>query len=252
MISFDIETQPRPDEELIELLPPLDESDFEVGDFDESAVKVGNMKDPKKIAEKIEKAREDHRKKKESAGQRLEDAKEKQFAEFRGRAGLDAALSQVLAIGFYGKGFRCLSTDSLGEAEVLNRFWRHSAKAANQGRPMVGVNILEFDIPYLIRRSWIQGVEIPHQLVWDLDTKWPKFSDIFVDLGKRWLAGVHPSRAKWGFATLAAAFGTDGKPSDGVTGANFHEMWRTDRDAALAYLESDVKQPLVWAKAMGL
>ena len=59
-VVFDIETGPG-DAGLLEKLfaPPADLP--EVGEFDESAVKVGNLKDPAKIAAKIWDEQEKHR-----------------------------------------------------------------------------------------------------------------------------------------------------------------------------------------------
>lgn len=49
-IVFDIETAPLPEEQIASMIPP----------FDEAEVKVGNIKDPALIAEKIAKAKEKH------------------------------------------------------------------------------------------------------------------------------------------------------------------------------------------------
>jgi hypothetical protein len=50
-IFYDIETGPLPEEELLALLPP----------FDPNQVKVGNLRDPLKISEKLREAEESHR-----------------------------------------------------------------------------------------------------------------------------------------------------------------------------------------------
>lgn len=254
MIVFDIETEPRPEEELRELCPPLDESQFEVGEFDPDQVKIGNLKDEAKIAAKIEKARADHEHLVATTDERLAQAREDQFAAFIAKAGLDASLSRVLVIGYYNphRDKFAYQDSSSSERILLRGFWELMARKFNDRESAIGVNIFDFDLPYLVRRSWVLGVEVPTHLVFDLHTKWPKFHPGFVDIGKRWLVGAYGGSARWGFACLAAAFGTDGKPDGETTGANFWQQWRTDRKSALQYLESDVRQPAIWAERMGI
>lgn len=251
MISFDIETEPRPEDELKELCPPLDESQFEVGEFDPASVKLGNMKDQKKIDEKIAKARAEHQKLKDTTHHRLADARAKHFGEFKSKATLNAALSKVLVIGYYSSNGKFVC-DSADEKILLENFWRIVSKKFDARQPAIGLNIHEFDLPFITRRSWINGVEIPIHMLTDLGTKWPKFHPRFIDVGKWWLAGAFSGSCKWGFDTLAAAFGTSGKAAGETTGKNFHEMWHSNQESAIEYLKADVMQPMTWAKCMGI
>ena len=116
-------------------------------------------------------------------------------------------------------------------------------------RRVVGVNIFTFDLPFMVRRSWSLGVQVPAIIVSGIDSKWPKWHQNFLDVGSCWLLGCSGSSTKWGFETLATAFGTDGKTED--IGAIWWEVWNEDRERALAYLRQDCVQPTIWAGRMG-
>lgn len=92
-IIFDIETAPLR-EDIIESLIP---------EFDPDSVKVGNLKDPTKIEEKIEQARENH------------------LQSYVNKAGLDARFSIPCAIGYIINGEVELHFDE--PRELINRFW---------------------------------------------------------------------------------------------------------------------------------
>jgi hypothetical protein len=66
VIVFDIETGPQPEDRLRELCPPW-EAPPHPGKFDAAAVKLGNLKDAVKIAEKIGAAQAAHEAARESA-----------------------------------------------------------------------------------------------------------------------------------------------------------------------------------------
>jgi len=113
-IAIDIETA------------PLDNA----GDmFDESAVKVGNLKDPEKIKAKIEQARE----------------------EFVDKAALNWTTGRITCI--------CLKNDDtedklLGsEEEILRNFWQ-----AVDGYQIITYNGHSFDMQFIIMRSLVNGV----------------------------------------------------------------------------------------------
>jgi len=253
MITFDIETQPLPDARLKEVCPPFDAAKFQLGEFDPKSVKIGNMRDPEKIKEKIDKMEEEHQAKLASLSEDLDKAQQDHFAAFKEKATLSAAYSSVLAIGIFEPPkdeFTCLSRSDQVEASLLLEFWSTAAECIRNSQWIIGVNIYDFDLPYLIRRSWINKVEIPVVIVSGLHTKWPKWHDRFVDLRRWWLAGSGQN-TKSSFAVMANAFGTAGKP-EGCEGKTFWQTWASDRQAALEYLEQDVRQPAIWADAMGV
>jgi len=247
MIVFDIETGPLPDEELQKLLPDFDETPFLVGEFDESSVKLGNMKDPAKIKEKIDAARSVHQEKAANAERAIADGKAAHWQDFKGKAALNPATGYVICVQ-YSNSEGEVFIDHAPEADILNRFWAEFSKQRLSGGKLVGLNILEFDLPFLVVRSWLLGVDVPMGVIerWKHRVNW---SEVFIDLRNEYLLGRSWSNCKSDFATLARVFGTPGKP-DGMTGADFAEMWVTDPEKAKEYAIQDVIQPIVWMQKM--
>jgi len=98
-IYFDIETGPLPIAELV--IPP----------FDPSQVKLGNIKNPDIIAEKIQRAEENH------------------VSDYIKHAALDALSGQVLCIGYRVEHEQpaVLCADADGEKAMLLQFWELEA-----------------------------------------------------------------------------------------------------------------------------
>lgn len=92
-VIFDIETEPLPVEEIEKRIP----------EFDPSAVKTGNLKDPVKIMEKIEQAQANH------------------LQSYIDKAGLEPTLSVPCAIGYIINGKVELHFDK--PKELINQFW---------------------------------------------------------------------------------------------------------------------------------
>ena len=266
MLVFDIETGSRPDDELRAVCDPFNPSTVAVptGDyhsFDESSVKLGNTKDPAKVAEKIEAARQAHEAgriefevAKANGPALLADAEKAYWDAIRNRAALSPVTGQVLAIGCYS-----VEKDKLAilgvdkpedEVDVINKFWRQFLTCKQQNRSLVGFNSNSFDLPFLVKRSWLLGVDVPSTL-FSPDGKY--LDRICVDLLARWRCGV------WGngdgnsikLAGLARFFGVGDKP-DGVIGADFARLWREDRERAKAYLVGDLKMTAACAARMGV
>jgi len=253
MIIWDIETGPQPDDRLRQIFGDPDVGIADPGQFDPSSVKVGNLKDAAKIKEKIDAAAAEHAALADSYPQRLAEAKAAAFAEFKSRAALSATTGQILCVGYHNP-----ETDKTAiydgankdgdtpEVRILGRFWAKFEECKQQKRPMIGLNIHDFDLPFIMRRSWILGVETPRGVL----TQGRFWCDTFIDLRKLWLCGQMANGTKSSFDELAAAFGTSGKPS-GISGGDFARLWEEDRATAIAYLENDLKQPAKWAAAMG-
>lgn len=205
--AFDIETGPLPDDQLPE--------------FDRDSVKLGNLKDPGKIAEKLDQA---------------EDA-------WRGKLALSPLTGRVLAIGWSqsDEGFSFVGDDD--EKEILQTFWLRWAELEHDR--VFGFNLFGFDLPFIARRSMLLGVAVPSAAI-DRRGYW---HHSFVDLARVWQFGDRQSYVK--LDVLAKAFGIQGK-TEGVTGADFARLWEKDRQKAIEYLHDDVR--IVWdlAEAMGL
>ncbi len=209
MIAFDIETGPASDEVLDKIAPRFDAP--------------ANWKDMDKIA--------------------LYQAEKKK--DWKERAALSAETGRVLAVGIavgdndddvvicYGK----------SEHETLMAWWKQfdALRRNDPTRKWVGHNIAKFDIPYLIRRSWVNGVTIPCTM--------PKVGrylpDTFVDTMQMWAMSDYQETV--GLDTLAKCFGVGEKTGHG---GDFFGLWLADRKKAIAYLSNDVRLTYRVAQAM--
>lgn len=252
MIFFDIETEGLPLEVLKQKLAPFDPSSLKglvTGEFDPSSVKLGNMKDQAKIDEKIAAAKAKHEEAVAKSDQMIAEGEQAYWDGIVERAALSATTGKVLVIGFYDddsdKVTALAETDQVNEAAVLRSFWQLAEDAIKNNQRMCGLNIFAFDLPFLIRRSWILDVDVPASIV--SGDKYVKWNPIFLDLRERWQLGDR--QAKSSFDELGRAFGTGGKP-DGVNGGDFARLWRDDRETAKQYLINDLKQPAQWALRM--
>jgi hypothetical protein len=132
MIVFDIETGPLPDEQLRPLCPDFVPPQHP-GEFDPSAVKVGNLKDAAKIQEKIEAARLAHQDLINEFGRQVEQARAAHWAEFVSKTPLSALTGRVLAIGYRSERatvIHHLDEDmDAGEAGLITQFWHRYRKS---------------------------------------------------------------------------------------------------------------------------
>lgn len=221
-LAFDIETGPA--DGIESLLPP----------FDPSEVKVGNMKDPALIAAKVAAAEAAHR------------------ANFISSAALAPESGKVLAIGYAVIGdegspavdFKAAIGD---ERELLGEFWgivRDSFQGRSERTLFVGFNIREFDLPFLVARSWILGVAVPP--VYQLRGRYPNWSSAFIDLRDLWVLGRNSGRSN--LDTVARALTGQGKSG---SGADFAADLASNPDQAIAYLRTDLELTCAVAVKMG-
>jgi predicted PolB exonuclease-like 3'-5' exonuclease len=244
-IIFDIETGPLPDERLFSIMPAF-EPPPRPGRFEPTDVKTGNLKDPGKIKEKIEAARFAHEEAVAQHEETVAAAELEHRAKIRDRAALDAATGQVLAIGMLSDSGEELlyHVGAEGEeAKVIERFWAMScpAKIVERGR-MVGFNSNRFDLPFLVRRSWLLGVPVPDGL-----RSGRYFDPRFIDLMDEWKLGDHGCSIS--MDRLCKALGLEGKNGDG---ALFYQTYAEDRLAALDYLANDLRMTMDVARALGV
>jgi len=249
MLSFDIETGPLGDDVLQRFIQPFNEVPFQPSKFDPDSIKTGKMK-PETAKAKIEGRRKEHEKQQAGLAAARSAAFEEYWHAFRSRAALEPTTGQVLAIGYHAADKKKSAISSGPEKEIIETFWRKYLHCKQSNRIMLGLNIHQFDLPFLVVRSWILEVDIPDGVYsfWKHRINW---SETFVDLRSVWLLGRSWSSAKSNFDTLAAAFETGGKP-EGVDGGQFAELWETDRKKAEEYLLSDITQPAEWAARMGI
>ena len=239
-LAFDIETGGLDDEVLRERLPSF-EPPPPPGPFDPAAVKCGNIGGPtsEKGKAKIAEARKAHADLVQRYAADVIAAQEKHFADFKSRAALDATTGRVVAIGFL-RDDQMESPDIIDcdqdEQAGLREWWDNVEDALHDRLPLIGFNVCHFDLPFLVRRSWLLGVPVPAGL-----RKGRYWSDLVVDLMQVW--NFH-GRELIGLDRLARAFGIAGKVTEAegteVSGAEFARLWRGNRKAAEAYLHQDV------------
>lgn len=220
-VAFDIETGPRPEPELRTL--------YTEPTYEEFAAAC------------------DARWKEETKRAKFEERKAGAWNSFVSRAALDATTGRVVAIGIVdGDGPRIIDCDE-DEAAGLAVWWRTVSECLLRSCPIVGFNLFHFDLPFLVRRSWILGVPVPAIRAGRY------YSAIFKDLMEVWQQG---GRELVSLDTLAKAFGVAPKVKEvngvAVSGAEFHRVWRENRPAAEAYLKRDLEIPAALAVRMGV
>lgn len=174
-LVFDIETGARPWDDIAQFYEPP----AKLGPFDPASVKLGNTKDPNKVAEKIEGARLAHA---EAVASEVADhVKHRQ--EWIGKAALSPITGRILAIG-YRSGDK-VRIDGRPEGLVLRAFWDIFRKEVEAKGRLIGHNIFEFDLPFLVARSWATGIAVPEGLL-DKGRYW---HPVFVDTMQRWACG---------------------------------------------------------------
>lgn len=261
-LVFDIETGPVAGERLEELFAgQFDETkvkgfDLIGTEFDPSAVKLGNLKDQAKIDAKIDAKRKEHEKAIAEATIAVAQAREDAWGSFCERAPLSPITGRVLAIG-YGRGEMPLDgwpqidvvSENSSEAAVLASFWAMFDGQIARGAKLIGHNIYGFDLPFLVRRSWLLGVPVPPEACNLSGGRW-QWSRTFVDTMTAWGCGVYGERISLDRA--AEFFGVTRKNGDG---ARFHVLFHgtpDERGQAIDYLANDLVMTWEVAEKVGV
>lgn len=254
LVIFDIETGPLPEEQLAVQFAERWQPPAHPGEFDPASVKYGNTKDPAKRAEKLADAQQAHA----AAVARYEAdaaaARSEAWASYAGGAALDATTGRVLAIGRLEVGGdnkpRIGSVHALPEDELLEKWWETVKRCLAAGYQMCGLWSHQFDLPFLLRRSWILGVDVPAGVRSKNGRYW---HDCFVDVAELWQCGNRQERCSMDH--LGRALGVGGKP-DGITGADFSRLFWSEQEAdrvkAFEYLANDLELTRKIAARMGL
>lgn len=194
---FDIETGPLPKEYLDAIKPEF--------------VANKTLKDPEKIKADLE-------------------AKEQTW---RDNAALDATTGRVLCIGMASG---LASADVAGdgvpeEALVIERFWNWLELHLQRSEKCIGFAIFRFDLPFLLRRSWALGVEVPR-----IVRRGRNWHEDIIDLLDVWRCGNYDQMVS--LDMLSATLGFGRKSGDG---SQFAALWASDRKAAIEYVLRDLK-----------
>ncbi len=191
--------------------------------FDPAEVKVGNLKDPEKIAAKRAEAEADHR--------RL----------FIERAALDPLTGRVLAVGLLSDqgDFRIIGHDD--EATLLREFWTACRDGKARLNRLIGFNTHAFDLPFLIRRSFKHRVQIPFGI-----RRGRYWGEELIDLREEWQLGDRQARGS--LDAIARYLGVGQKNGHGH---EFARLWTEDRAKAVEYLRRDVELTAEIAEVLG-
>lgn len=171
-------------------------------------VPPGNYRDPEKIAQNLNEQRE----------------------RWTQDCALSALTGRILAVGMLHEQVSIL-TDN--ESSIVDSALQTVAFKLREGGLVVGFYIRTFDIPFLIRRAWALGVRVP------LGLREGRFlHSSIVDLAELWACGSRDPRDRVSLANLAKHLSIGIKSG---SGADFAELWATNRDQALEYLRNDLK-----------
>ena len=151
------------------------------------------------------------------------------------KAALSALTGEICAIGYAeaGTGQINLIHDK-GEAEILTEFFAAISQNGALNSYLIGFNSKNFDIPFILQRAWKLGLKIP-QGITDTGAGRLRLSAMNIDLMESFNFGA---KAFVSLDKVAKFFGVGEKTGNG---AQFWETYKTDKEAALAYLENDVK-----------
>jgi DNA polymerase elongation subunit (family B) len=229
--TFDIETGPS--DNIAEFIKPYPT-------FDPSTIKTGNMKDEALIAEKIASAETKHN-----------DGRSFYYDNETKKLLIKSFASRVEAIGINitdlnGKTENYVLTGE--EPDILKTFWGMLSQFNTMylDKVVCGWNIHEFDLPFLIHRSWRYRVKIP----WNHFSSRQSyrggrlyFNENICDLMKIYSAGSFQNK----FTSLHnASLCVLGKgKNDGISGDMFWQKMRSnnvsDREDAERYLKLDLE-----------
>ena len=256
-LCFDIETGPEPEEKLRDFFEVDYSKVKDVGlidaEFDPGTVKLGNLKNEEKIAEKIASEREKFDKAKAAAIAAKASAADDQWREFVDRAALSPVTGRVLAVGWIGTNdvvqiWAVNPADADAEKKLLTTFWVSFRDCCKTDTTIIGFNSHGFDLPFLIRRSWLLGVDVPDDVMGN-----GRPHRLFIDLMQVWGCGNRQERIS--LNDLSAFFG-HGQKTEGVDGGDFARLYLSekpeDREKAIEYLRQDVRLTLAAAKRMGV
>lgn len=233
-IVLDIETGPRPIDELKSVIRPFDRSSIkDPGVFDPASVKYGNTKDEAKRKEKLDECMKKHQEEVENFQANLIKAENGYWSDIEQKGALSSLTGEVLLIGVLGNQAGLLH--GAPEADMLVSFWSKFTQVRAANRKFVGFNIRGFDLPFLIQRSIILSVDIPEGV---FDGRY--LSSIFVDLNDIWMAGGRGFNGN--LDEICKACGLPGKPDD-VSGADFAKLYRNveTQPQALEYAMNDLQ-----------
>jgi hypothetical protein len=159
------------------------------------------------------------------------------------RMALDVDHARIVAIAWENDGSKpqtSIARNEGFERKALREFWGSVTMRAVLPR-FCGYNILGFDLPLVVRRSWVLGVPVPEINMRRYST------EHVVDLMQllyNW--GNGPGPRSRGLKEVAAMYGIE-NPLPDLDGSKVAEM---DDDTLAAYCENDVRMARALAQKM--
>lgn len=205
-VIFDIETEGSTTLGFIqEINPPYPQ-------FVPDAVKVGNLKTEVEREAKIELARQLHA-----------DQEAEHWASKLDKAALTPETGRVVTIGYLRADApddsAVLDDADFDEERLLRRFWSSYKRVRSERGRFVGWNSNGFDLPYLIKRSWMLQVPVPTDIY---RGKW--LTDTWLDLMLSW---SNYAFREWTKLDVAARIlGLGNKTDQACSGKAFAEWYR--------------------------
>ena len=254
-LIFDCETGPLPDDQLEQIFE-YDETKVPgyrlLGkEFDPSSVKTGNTKDPAKKEAKIEEIRKKFLADQEAAQVAFANGRTVAWEEFKSRAALSAVTGRLLATGFYCDAWEHPMTvcSEPEETDVLRMTLETIESFLAKGLKVVGHNIINFDIPFLVRRAWFYDIKVPLVIINEIQTY---RSLKLIDTLREWNFASRSTSECGKIDYIAKYFGVGAKNG---SGADFHKLFfgtPEQREQAIDYLINDVQMTRNVAAKMNL
>lgn len=187
----------------------------------------------------------DKRWKADTVAAKFEEYKATAWQEFVSKAALSAATGRVLLIGIVSDGkFVGLLDDD--ERANLSAFWELVESALADKQRIIGHNSNSFDLPFMVRRSWVLDVPVPREI-----RQGRYWNPLFRDTMEEW---SFSGREYIGMNDLGRFFGV-GQKTEGFEGKDFSKYWfgtAEERQLAIDYCEQDVRLTAAIAAKMGL
>jgi DNA polymerase elongation subunit (family B) len=214
---LDIETLPLPDDVILANAPTWSE--------EEALTRKGNRTKPETISSFLEEDKASYTK------NLLE------------KAALNPETAQVAVVGIHtmSLGVAQISLENMDEPKILKNIMETIDLPRDT---ILGWNLLGFDLPFLIRRCWINGIDVP-STVFNPLSRYP-IPDRFVDMMDKFKAG----NFKASYTSLDSALRIVGKSKP--DGSQFGKLWKEDRQKALDYNREEILAAVELYRRMGV
>jgi predicted PolB exonuclease-like 3'-5' exonuclease len=142
------------------------------------------------------------------------------FEDYHRGTSLNANFGSIFCIGYAidDQPAQVLTGD---EPDLLRQFWQISADTAQ----LIGHHIIEFDLPFLVKRSRLHGLVPSHDFDWPAIRAGQQRDRIF-DTKREWECWAGGSGA--GLDTLAKLFGLP-TSKQGIDGSQVYSFWQAGR-----------------------